>query len=118
MGTPTETYVIPDHLNNDTFEGISFTVVYNTVPLDLTGASIAMQLRSKKTSDTAALTLTTENESIVITNPSGGIFQIKKQIISVTTPGLFFYDIQITLQDGTVNTFIEGTWKILQDVTR
>ena len=110
-------YNFPDHINHDTFEGVSFTVLVNNIALNLTGASIRMMLRSQKLADTAVLTLSTVDESIVITNAAAGIFQVKKQIITAT-PATYFYDIEITLSDGTVKTYVEGTWKILPDVTR
>ena len=110
-------YNFPDHINHDTFEGVSFTVLVNTVALNLTGASIRMMLRSQKLADTAVLTLSTADEKIIITNTAAGIFQVKKQIITVA-PATYFYDIEITLSDGTVKTYVEGTWKILPDVTR
>jgi|WetSurMetagenome_2_1015567.scaffolds.fasta_scaffold283618_2 hypothetical protein len=108
-------YDFPDTVKNDTFEGVVFTVTVNTVALNLTNASIKMQLRNPD-NYYLALELSTDNLKIEITNAMAGIFSIVKQIVII--PAMtYIYDIQITLGDGSVKTYIAGTWKILQDVT-
>ena len=109
-------YNFPQHINGDTFNGVTFTVSVNAVPLNLTDATIKMQARTQ--SGALALELTTTDNEIEITTPLSGIFSIKEQIITVTDPAKFNYDIQITLSDGTIKTYIEGTWQILPSVTR
>ena len=111
------TYKFPDHIKGDTFKGTSFTVLVNTVALDLTGASIKMSLkRNNKPETVVEKTFSTEDSSIVITTPLLGKFEIVKQIVDIPAFN-YVYDIQITTQGGDVLTYISGTWLILQDIT-
>jgi hypothetical protein len=110
-----QAYNFPDHVKGDTFNGITFTVTLNSIALPLTGATIKMQLR-KLITDPVALELSTINNKIQITNAPGGVFAIMPQIIDIATQN-YIYDIEITLQDGTIKTYISGKWKIISDVT-
>lgn len=106
---------LPEHKKGDTFNGQQFTLNINGSPADLTGASIRMDLRKVKTGP-YVLRLSTDNGGISILVPVSGIFQINPQIIDVQA-ATYFYDIETTFQDGTVKTYIDGTWLISQDVT-
>lgn len=109
------TYDFPDHIKGDTFEGVQFTVTVNSVALDLTGATIKMQVRKSPTSAVID-TYTTTGGHLTITNAAGGIFTFDEQIISLAS-AKYYYDIQITLADATVKTYISGYWTITQDIT-
>jgi hypothetical protein len=112
-----KTYNFPDHYRGTTFDGATFTVSVNSLPLDLTDAEIKMQLRNSETATGAfALELSTENESISITTPEAGVFSILPKVINISAT-TYFYDIQITLPSGAVKTYIKGQWKILQNIT-
>jgi len=107
-------YNFPDHIKGDTFIGTQFTVVVNEVPLDLTGASIKMILR-KSAKAPASLTLEI-GSGITVADAPGGVFNINEQIIDI--PAFkYLYDIEITLSNGDVKTYIGGTFQILQDIT-
>lgn len=115
-------YKIPDHLKGDTFDGVIFTVSVNSVPLNLTDASFKMTLVKQAPQKdikvkTPVLTLTSPSGGLSLVNGPLGKFQINKQIINIP-PDVYAYDIQITLADGTVKTYVKGTWKILQDITK
>jgi len=110
------TYNIPDHLRGDTWNGItSITFSKDGIPLSLLGASISMQFR-KQVDGPVTLELTTDNEGIVITDPSNGIIQIVPTLITMQY-GTYQYDLEVTLVDGTVKTYMKGTWKIVPDIT-
>ena len=109
-------YNFPNHIKGDTYGGTSFTITVNTIPLDLTGASIKMSLKSNKSTSKSDLDLTTANNRIKIVTAASGIFQVPSQVIDLPA-GLYYYDIQITLANKSVKTYIEGQWKILQDIT-
>lgn len=117
-----ETYDFKPHKKGDTFKGRKFIIeIYDpttetTSPLDLTNASIRMQLRMNPTHPVKQ-ELSTANGMMEITNPTGGEFIIKKQIIDFP-PASYCYDMEITLADGTMTTYIGGVFPILQDVTR
>lgn len=106
---------LPDHVRGDTFEGARYTLEVNGAASDLTGASIRMQLKKDKSSATSKEFST--GAGITITDALNGVFEIDKQIISVDA-NAYVYDIEITYPDETVKTYVEGKWKILQDVTR
>ena len=70
------------HKKGDTFEAVNFQMLVNTVPLDLTGAILKMQLR-KEYGGIVFLSLTSvASAGITITTPASGLFKINKQIIS------------------------------------
>ena len=110
-------YNFPNHTKGDTFKGTSFTILVNTVALNITGATIEMQLKlEKKAGATAVKTFTTADSSIIITDGPAGKFQIASQIINIPAKQ-YYYDIEITLLSGVKETYISGKWQILQDVT-
>jgi hypothetical protein len=110
------TYNFPDHYKGDTFEGKVFTLQVNDSPANLLDASIKMDLR-KNNKETTPLTLRlSTGNGITILNPASGIFQIDPQIIDLPTE-TYVYDIEVTFANQEVKTWVNGTWKILQDVT-
>lgn len=107
-------YNFPDHVNNDTFNGVQFEVLVNAVAVDLTDADIKMQLRD----GTCRLVeeFSVDNGKLELTDPINGIFTFKKQIISLV-PIKYTYDIEIIFSNGDVKTWIKGEWKIIKDIT-
>jgi hypothetical protein len=104
------------HIKGDTFDEVAFSIKINNVDLDLTGATIKMQL--KKTSDSSSsLSFTSvASAGITITNPSGGLFKINEQIIDIEVFN-YAYDIQLTLSSGVVKTYVSGTFNITKEIT-
>ena len=110
-------YTIPPQLRGDTWPGIaSISISTSGVPVNLSAASIKMQLREDVDSP-VVLELSTDNGLIVITNPLSGIFQIPPTIINIPF-GTYNYDIQVTFPIGVVTTYIAGTWQITPDITQ
>jgi hypothetical protein len=99
------------HKRGDTFYQTLFNVKVNDVDLDLTGAVILMQLR-KEPGGVIAFT-----PDLTITDAVGGDFQIDEQIINIPAC-TYQYDIQITLSDDTVVTWISGLFIINDDISR
>ncbi len=108
-------YNFNPHVKGDTFEALTFTVSVNEEPLTLTGASIRMHLRLAPLHPVAH-ELSTAEGHIVITDAVNGEFQIKKQIIDFPA-ALYWYDIEVTLANGDIKTYVAGKWQITQDVT-
>ena len=109
-------YRIPPHRRGDTWDGInSITITVNGTPVNLTGAQVKMEFRQSIDSP-VVLTLSTQDGSIVIMNAAGGIIQIPPQKIEIpfTT---YLYDLQVTYPNGTVKTYMSGTWEIVPDIT-
>jgi hypothetical protein len=109
-------YNFPDHIKGDTFDGVLFEVLENDLPVDLTGATINMDLRQTAASDTSLKRFSTTTNEIEITDPLLGKFQFKEQIVNVAAYS-YYYDIEINYASGRTKTWIAGKWKIKQDVT-
>jgi len=103
-------YNLPITKSGDTFDGITFNIEVNSVALDITNSVIIMQLRQKNELKKELRT----GSGLTITNGVGGIFQINALIIDLLA-GVYDYDIQIIFTDGTVKTYISGTWTITKD---
>ncbi len=104
------TYDFPDHVKGDTFAGIQFTVVVNSSALILTGASIKAKFIGGY-----GFTYTLSTISgLTITGTLTGIFKVDVQTINWVAD-IYNYDIEIILQDGTIHTYLKGSWTILQD---
>ena len=95
----------------DTFDQVTFTINIDGVPLDLTGATIRMQLRK---SAGAPVAFTPE---LSIINAASGEFAIDEQIIDIPAC-VYKYDIEIELDSGEVKTWIYGNFTINDDITR
>jgi hypothetical protein len=104
------------HIKGDTFDEVAFSIKINNVDLDLTGATIKMQLK-KTSNSSASLSFTSAaSAGITITNPSGGLFKINEQIIDIEVFN-YAYDIQLTLASGIVKTYVSGTFNITKEIT-
>ena len=106
------------HIKGDTFDEVDFQLKINDAAVNLTGATIRMQLRKNYSDTSAALSLTSASSAgITITNASEGRFKINTQIIDIPVYN-YVYDIQITLSSGVVKTYVQGGFNITNEVTR
>ena len=124
------------HIKGDTFEAVNFQMLVNSVPLNLSGCTLRMQLKKEYsgtvylylnsiyTSDTSLITSDSSipidlysGGGITITNATSGLFKINKQIIDIEA-GNYIYDIELDKPDGTVKTYISGNFLITNDITR
>jgi hypothetical protein len=101
----------------DTFAEVPFQINVNTVPLNLAGALIRMQLRTDYGGIVYQEFTSINNEGITITNAANGEFKINETIINLDSRA-YKYDIEITLSNGEVNTWISGVFSVINDVTR
>lgn len=109
-------YNFTEVVKGDVFDEKTLTITKGITPINLTGATIKMDIRIKPGYDYAKR-LSTENSGITITNATGGVFKINKFICDIDA-AVYRYDIQITFQNGDVKTYLAGTFTVLQDVTR
>lgn len=106
------------HTKGDTFNEVAFEVKKNGTAIDLTGATIKMQLRKQYEDVSAVLSLTSvANAGLTITNATSGLFKINAQIINIEVFN-YVYDIQFTLASGEVKTYVKGGFNITPEVTR
>lgn len=103
---------LPDHRTGDTFRAIDIALKINGEAVDLTGASVLAQVRTAPDSAVVAMTLSTS-----IHNASTGLLRINEQAVNLAA-GMYYYDLQITMPTGFRETYLTGSWQILQDVTR
>jgi hypothetical protein len=110
------TYNIPSHRRGDTWDGInSITISVNGSPINLTGASVKMEFRQSLDSP-VVLTLSTTDNSIIVTNAAGGVISIPAKKIEIPF-AKYLYDLQVTYSSGVVKTYMSGTWEITPDIT-
>ena len=101
-----KSYNFPDHKSGDTFAGVQFEILVNTVAANLVGSTINMEING-------TLTYSTSTGELVLSDPSNGKFQFAEQIIDLV-PGNYYYEITITFADLSVKTYIEGYWRIIE----
>lgn len=116
MGKPA-VIKINDQYKGDTYDGIQFTIL-NTegnTPIDLTGVSIRSQFRFGSKTGGIQKEITNGN-GITIDDAVNGVFSIDSFIID-WSPDIYYFDVQITFSNGIVRTYIQGTIKVIQDIT-
>lgn len=101
----------------DTFDEVLFELKKNNVAINLTGATIHMQLR-KAPGGPVFLNLTSVSSAgLTITDATAGKFKINTTIINLEA-NVYLYDIEITFSSGEVRTWVSGQFTILNDITR
>lgn len=88
-------------------------------PVNLSGYTAAMQLRSLPSSPDAELTLTTENGGITIADPLSGVIALHATSAQTTAidTGYYYYDLEIYLA-GIVTRIAQGQILVSAEVTR
>lgn len=90
----------------------------NGTPIDVTGYTAELQIRTSPLAKTAVLTLTSAS-GITIT-PLLGKFTVRATAIqtSAITNGTYSYDMEITSPGGYVTRLVQGTATVSPQVTR
>lgn len=84
-------------------------------PLNLTGATIRMQLRTSASSDTVAFEFT-NGSGVTVPTPTNGRAEFSK-IAAIAVPADYVYDLEVDFGSGPT-TYIEGRVKVLAEVSR
>ena len=101
----------------DTFDEVLFELKKDNVAINLTGATIRMQLR-KAPGGPVLLNLTSVSSAgITITDAAAGKFKINSTIINLEA-NVYLYDIEIAFASGEVRTWVSGQFTVLNDITR
>jgi len=107
---------LDDIYSGDKFKPIEFVITINTIALDLTGCSVRMQFRKNLSSITApAFEFSTANGRIDIS--SGTIKTVFIPALEIDG-GSYVYDLEVTTTAGEVTTYLRGSIKIIEDITR
>ena len=86
-------------------------------PINLTGMTARMQLRRQFASDSALLSLTTENGRIAITPLEGKITLSISATDTALLTGSGVYDLEL-VNGPTVSRLLEGSFDICNEVTK
>lgn len=88
-------------------------------PYNLTGYTARMHVRSTVTSNTTAITLTTENSRIALGGAAGTVtLTIAATDTAGLTAGLYVYDLELVSSANVVTRLIEGNFNVKAEVTR
>jgi LEA14-like dessication related protein len=90
----------------------------NGTPVNITGYTAALQLRTSPLAKTTALSLTT-GSGITITGSTGliAVHATATQTGAITN-GMYVYDLEITSGQGVITRLIQGTINVSAQVTR
>jgi hypothetical protein len=88
-------------------------------PVDLTGCTAKMQVRSKVSSPDVLLELSTQNSKIVLGGITG---EVKINLSAAETSSLTWtsgvYDLKIQFPDGSVRRLLSGTVSVSPEITK
>jgi len=101
-------YEFPKHINGDTFSGVNFAMNVNGSPLDLTSASIVMDV------STPRFHTFFTNESGSGLSISGSNVRFDEQVVNLSV-GALDYEIRFTLNTGDIKTYISGSWLLTEN---
>lgn len=112
-------YDFTPHRCGDTWKGISsITISHNGVPVDLTESVVRIQFRSAhNVASPVVLELSSKKGQIVFAMPRNGVISIPSQNIEMPI-GKYAYDLEVTLIDGTIKTYMEGVLEVIPQITR
>jgi hypothetical protein len=87
-------------------------------PVDITGASAAMQIRTSITDPTALVTLTTASGTLAVNGPAGTITPyLDEDATTALQPGTYVYDLKMLDAGGRTTRPFEGTATVVAEVT-
>lgn len=96
-----------------------YTDSTQTTPVNLTGYTAALQLRSEPSDTTAVLSLSSPSSGIVITGATGLIsVHATAAQTGAISEGYYYYDLEITSSTSIVTRLIQGQVLVSPQVTR
>jgi hypothetical protein len=93
-----------------------FLLTANTVPINLSTATVEIQIRKKITSTNAELTLTENGGGIVVGGVNNNMITINKDID--LDAGNYVYDMAVQFSNSNIKTYIWGNFIVYQDITQ
>jgi hypothetical protein len=94
----------------------TFALLADTTPIDLTGCTIVVQVRTEASAPTAALTLSTTDSTISIGGVDNNQITLNK-IVDIAA-GSYVYDMNVHYPSGEVKTYLWGTFFVQEDITK
>jgi len=108
----------PAHYQSDGLGSFTITLRYKGgAPVDLTGASVRMQLRNQLTNTVEYTFGTSDAEGLLIIE-EGGVVKFPSIKSWGIKAGKYRYDLEVTDGDGFVRTYLKGAWNVAADITK
>lgn len=102
----------------ETWSGFVLTLTDSlSAPINLTDSTITLDVKYNPCDTDAVLSFSSVDDTINITKPLSGEFQVLPVVIDIT-PKSYQYDLKIVLSDATVLYPIGGKFTVQQNVTR
>jgi len=111
-----ETYDF-SHQRGTTWAGFQVEFLIDDVAVNLTGATIAMQVKKDSCDSQNEIDFLSSDGTISITDPTNGIFSIVSCIIDIP-PRIYYYDIYVKTSSGAVYYPVSGRLTITENTTR
>lgn len=108
------TYNFPDQTQGTTYNGTAFQVDVDGDPLDLSGVSIIMEMRSSLNQQVLYKSV---DSGITVTDAEAGEFRIDSFDVNLS-PGTYTYDILFIFTSGVVKIYVKGTMKVISALAR
>jgi hypothetical protein len=112
--------LIADHKKGDTWDGFSFLFeelvndIY--VPFNLTGVTALIQFKTNPLGN-AVFEFKTSDGTITIPTPLTGQIYMMPRVMNYEAL-TYSFDVQLTFLDGTVKTYVNDNFRIVQDISR
>jgi hypothetical protein len=91
----------------------------SVIPVDLTGCTAKMQIRSKVNSPDVLLELSTQNSKIILSGITGEVkISLSASETSAITWNSGVYDLKIQFPDGSVRRLLSGTVSVSTEITK
>lgn len=111
-------YTLPAAVAGDTFPGITeLTVKVNGSAPANSLSSVRMDIRTAADATSATKALTSAGGDITINDAAAWNITVEPFAIDIAADN-YVFDIEFTDSAGNVSTYVAGTWKVVQDVTR
>jgi hypothetical protein len=100
---------------NDTWSQ-TFSILADTVPVNLTGSTITIQVRKTASASNIDLTLSTADSTISIGGASFNEITLNKKV--TIAAGSYLYDMNVSFPSGVVKTYVWGSFFVQEDITK
>jgi hypothetical protein len=112
-----QTSNLRDRIKGDTFSSVNFTFLDSLGdPIDLTDATIRIMFRYRCNTGAVVKTMSI-GSGLTVASPTSGVVTLNAFTPITFEVDTYYYDVEITFDDGTIKTYVKGTFKVLQDIT-
>ena len=88
-------------------------------PINLTGYTARMHVRTAANAASTILELTSSNTTITLGGAAGTVsMNVAANVTANLTPGLYVYDLEVVSGGGEVTRLVEGNFNVKAEVTR